>query len=837
MKKFKFNKQTMKILCAGTALVGVLFMNSISLANSESKLQTLHTQQFVEWQNLSDEEKENTLMPRMFTTTIAEETLEDYNKKPISYRFQVLTRAISEKWYSSLTKAATYNQPTYHLKDDIKVNVKHQGTTNECWAFSTVTMLETNLALQKNVDKKFSPRHMDYATLRTFTDGVNPYGYNREAGDGGLAPFGLAYLTNGMGAVLESNMPFENTTNKIPLAELNKPVDTIATETVTLPIIMKDYGSDGTVTYHNGGEGGNKQKYTDAQVTEIRNMIKDHIVKYGAVSAVTAGNQVQYYSNPSAALKSKAYFCNSNAYVRDHAVTIVGWDDSYSRDNFTGAAKPKKDGAYICLNTYGTENFDKGYIYISYEDALIESLLYGIKSASHVDYDKLYQYNLMGENTALGLPSTPEGYSAVTYSRDSSKDEVLKYVGVSIPEAASLEIYVNPSGNSTIINGLKKVATTGVLEAGYHRIDIQDVALTANNFAIVVKQKSQSGNFYFSIEASVPGSLYSTIKGNPKKCFYSLDGYNWTTLSDEAVTGFDMKNTDLTIKAFTDYGQGGTDPVDPPTPDDPEVAPKVSLKYSTTSETTEPVTVTLISDKEIKITNNNGKDTYTFKKNGEFTFKYEYGESKKTEAEIKAKVDWIKEEEPPKPTDPEDPTNPEDPPKPDDPTDPQDPPKPDDPDTPDKPDNPDNPENPDPPAKVVISTKIYKIKENKDKSKDIYKIAHETTVKDFKTKIETNSTSIVVKDEKGNELKDDEIVKNGSIVTFSDGSTYSLIVRGDADGDGKLAQLDFSKFIAHYMNGGKYALGGSALKAIDMNCDGKIDLTDVSQMVDLYMNN
>ena len=50
MKRFKFNKQTMKTLCIGTALIGVMFMNSFSFASSEEKLQTLHTQEFVEWQ-------------------------------------------------------------------------------------------------------------------------------------------------------------------------------------------------------------------------------------------------------------------------------------------------------------------------------------------------------------------------------------------------------------------------------------------------------------------------------------------------------------------------------------------------------------------------------------------------------------------------------------------------------------------------------------------------------------------------------------------------------------------------------------------------------------------
>lgn len=705
MKKFKFSKQTIKVLCIGTALASVMFMNSFSFASSDETLQTLHTKDFIEWQKLSDEEKENTLMPKMYTTNIDDETLEEYNKKEFSYRVQILTRKISEKLYSALTKAATYNVPAYNLKNDINIQIKNQGSTNECWAFSTVTMLETNLALTKNINKTFSPRHMDYSTLKTFTDGINPYGYNREAGSGGLAPFGLAYLTNGKGAVLESEMPFVDNEEQISLSELDKTVDTIVSDYVSLPTLYKEYAESGEVTYTNGGVGENRKVYTAEEVTEIRNIIKDHIVKYGAVSSVTAANHTEFYNNKSNPFKATAFFCNNNLYARDHAVTIVGWDDTYSKNNF-GDIKPSTDGAYICTNTYGTESFDNGYIYISYEDSLIESLLYGIQTASSVDYDNLYQYNPMGDNTALGVNTKTEGYIASVYNRDASKDETLTYVGVSIPQDSSLEIYVNPKGNSTILSGLTKVATTGVLKAGYHRIDVDDIKLTGNSFAIVVKQSSETGTFYFSIEACVPSSLYSTITGNPGKCLYSLDGYTWKNLSTEAIDGFDMTNTDLCIKAFTDEAEEEN-----PTDDEP--------------------------------------------------------------------------------------TNPDD-------------------DT----------------DEITLKSSSYLIKDNGD----IYKIANLTTFSKFKSNITTNSKTIVVTDKNGTEIKDTDYIKTGMKMTLSDGKVYTLIVRGDIDGCGNVTILDFSKFLAHYCYGNEFTLTGDSLKAADLNCDMKIETTDFSQMVDLYMN-
>ena len=67
-------------------------------------------------------------------------------------------------------------------------------------------------ALKDYYDKKvakvydFSERHMDYATSKTFKDAKNTKGFAREVGDGGLLVTGLAYLTNGQGAVLEEQV-------------------------------------------------------------------------------------------------------------------------------------------------------------------------------------------------------------------------------------------------------------------------------------------------------------------------------------------------------------------------------------------------------------------------------------------------------------------------------------------------------------------------------------------------------------------------------------------------------------------------------------------------------
>ena len=130
---------------------------------------------------------------------------------------------------------------------------------------------------------------------------------------------------------------------------------------------------------------------------------------------------------------------------REHGVTIVGWDDTYSKDNFAEGAKPSTDGAYIILNSYGENCFDKGYMYISYEDYFIESEIYVIKNSTTKDYDKIYQSDFYGGIFSMGTKSLDTGYYANIYKRDVSKEEYVTDVGITVSDYVNVEIYINPN--------------------------------------------------------------------------------------------------------------------------------------------------------------------------------------------------------------------------------------------------------------------------------------------------------------------------------------------------------------------------------------------------------
>ena len=138
------------------------------------------------------------------------------------------------------------------------------------------------------------------------------------------------------------------------------------TETVDFPSIYKNtYG----------------EQYTEEQFKEFRDAVKKHIMQNGGLYTSIVGTGL------------------GNAYVRpdnnelwaNHAVTIVGWDDNYSKDNFL--ITPPGDGAWIVKNSWVSEWGDNGYMYVSYYDGSLstdpDQCMIGIMLNNTIQYNKI----------------------------------------------------------------------------------------------------------------------------------------------------------------------------------------------------------------------------------------------------------------------------------------------------------------------------------------------------------------------------------------------------------------------------------------------------------------
>lgn len=549
MKKNNFFNRQAKAILGTTFLASIVLTGNVFATSSELKIETSEAYEI--WSNFTEEQKSQSVMPRAYDVEIPDSILSEYE-----YEYNGMPKVLNQllgKTSNPFSNVGSAKDSRFNLAEELNLRVEHQGTTTECWAFSLLKSVETSQALQEgNKDiGNLSERHMDYATSRTFLDGINEAGFDREVGKGGLFVVGLAYLTNGQGAVLESDMPFADEETRINLREIDKDVDTIVNDYYTLPTIHKEYEKDSkgntlSVKYKKA----NGVEYKDNELKAVRNIIKTHLVENGTIASMTGGNYAEFYNN-AILQESTAYNCNVSNNIRDHAITIVGWDDNYPKENFGEGKMPSTDGAYIVLNTYGTEVFDEGYMYISYEDFFIEEELYGIVSTGKVDYENIYQHDYYGGIYKIGLNTQSTGSIGTIYDRDEAKNEKLTSVGVTLSDYANVEIYVNPNGSSLSSYELIKVGeTTEALTPGFHRVDITPTKLTGESFAVVVKQISENSGFYFQLEANVANTAYGLVDSE-NKSYFSLNGSTWSNITNLNVAGVDMSKADVCIKAYT----------------------------------------------------------------------------------------------------------------------------------------------------------------------------------------------------------------------------------------------------------------------------------------------
>ena len=542
-----------------------------------------YTDEYKEWLELSDDEKEKVMMPRIYEVKYEENT----NQNPI-YLAKMLRAGAVQK---------------YSLKDIIPANliIKNQKQTNSCWAFATLSSLETNLALYNykngvNTSKvyDFSERHMEYATSKTFMNNVeNKKGYNRTVGSGGSYQLSESYLTNGTGAIPESEMPFENNENTIDISQIqNKTVSSQVYDTILFP---------------------NYSKADDDEKTNIMNQIKQHIQNYGSVQASVHGNSssstFNCYNN-----ETGAKYCNTTVmHPTDHAVSVIGWDDNYSVDNFPEEAKPTANGAWIVRNSWGekseewkiselkTEIFnsykqqciakgwntaeeipnsfieeigytiedgiayvkygDNGIIYISYEDANVSREMYGIiKATDTVNYDNIYQYDEFYPVNGMIVRDSNILLCNI-FDKKTTGTEYLTQVSLNAYETDTCKVYVNPNGTSKAKKDLQlvtlKAGEKETINAGYHTLEFaKPIEIKSNSFAVVVEIQSSKTSTGILLESKLDSvDAWDSVTVENGKCFAAIgndfDNCQWADLGKIREQNSSLTNGDSTIKAFT----------------------------------------------------------------------------------------------------------------------------------------------------------------------------------------------------------------------------------------------------------------------------------------------
>ncbi len=144
----------------------------------------------------------------------------------------------------------------------------------------------------------------------------------------------------------------------------------------------------------------------------------------------------------------------------NHRVCIVGWNDSYSRNNFL--KDPGHDGAWIVKNSWGTDWADGGYFYVSYYDTSIgvgkQSIAYIVNNDS---YGRIYQHDVGGNYDR----SQYDNYYYNVFTAD--EDELIAAVGTIFDQSGrNYEFTIS-------INGVDVYSQKGVSKfGGYETIKL-----------------------------------------------------------------------------------------------------------------------------------------------------------------------------------------------------------------------------------------------------------------------------------------------------------------------------------------------------------------------------
>ena len=447
----------------------------------------------------------------------------------------------------------------FDLRTVINIRIKNQQNTQQCWAFASNTVLETNLLLTKNQEYDFSERHMVYATARNFTDAENEWGYNREANQGGNEFVALGYYTSGRGPILEEEMPFSTSVGRIPISEIEgKTVQKKVTDYIVFPSIAKEKDTNGNIIYKDPDSKTGKI-YSEEEVQAIRVSIKNHIKNYGAVFATTISGSIssQYYNY---GLDEPALFCNGDV-EPNHQIAIIGWDDEYPVTNFNESNRPSSPGAYLAVNSYGISGtFKTGCFYISYEDVIVEKYgMVGIINVEDIDYDKIYQYDPLGYSKSISytMGNTNENatvlYGANLFKKDKKTLETINEISITSAVEEQFELYINAQDGEMSLDKLKKIETDQtMLRPGYITIKLETpIEVSGEEFVIAVKYIGGNKNAVIGVEAP-NGSFWETATGNVNESYFSLNGERWIDLNavnNEANS--QKQNTNICIKAFT----------------------------------------------------------------------------------------------------------------------------------------------------------------------------------------------------------------------------------------------------------------------------------------------
>ena len=450
---------------------------------------------------------------------------------------------------ASVTPLSAYAAPAKYssVEQGYITPVKNQGQWGICWAFTSTAISEASLI--KEFPDKFKADTLDLSEnlLSYMISHPSLYGKLNSSGDyatytassatdyldlgGNVWNAGLAVM-NGIGPYYENS--------QYPYSSYGTP-----------GIVNKSFTESEYYELRNSGAA----KLTGMYVANINqnnsnDQLKELILTYGAASlsycdTTNYGRTDGKFGDDGS---SYYYYCPEE-YTSNHAVTVVGWDDSIPASAFKTA--PAGNGAWLIKNSWGDDSRDDGYFWLSYYDKSIASS--GVAYDYTVDgaddyYDTLYNYDGGNSSSWFGFGLSTM-YGANVFTAEDASNITGAAVYTSKGMDIELSVYTGLKDKTNPTSGTKAATATkeNIGYEGYYSLQFDSSVKVqkGDTFAIVAKITNNSGSarIYTEYGYNMNGLTY-TLNTNKGESYYTYDPDSFW---DDCANN---KKSNLMIKAY-----------------------------------------------------------------------------------------------------------------------------------------------------------------------------------------------------------------------------------------------------------------------------------------------
>ncbi len=405
------------------------------------------------------------------------------------------------------------NLETEYSSRDARPPVRNQDPYGACWTFASVGAAEADLIHDGVFEKdEIDLSELQLAYFNAFNyvdpkgnhtgDDITYTGSDHYLDNGGNAVVAYRAMANMVGLVDESEVPYKDAATLVPDMKYAVSMDKAQLEKACV-ISAED-----------------------------RDGIKQAIKEHGGVAGSMYANRA-YYN-----LFYPGYYYDGIS-SPNHAIMLVGWDDSYPRKRMGMFSHPEHDGAWLVRNSWGKNGTGyNGYFWMSYEDSVaVHKEVYAYDMSTDV-YDHCYSYD------SVPFP----GYKKMFYGNKADLEtsftvdgnELVGRVGF---ETGSADLTVTAVISDGTDSAQKTIQTT---HAGFYTVDFEQPLFVSERRDITV-------HLQFEWEGQDP--LIILVEGSGKTSQAKII-YTGAQSGPGITVNGDKLEYDARVKLYTRDGSG-----------------------------------------------------------------------------------------------------------------------------------------------------------------------------------------------------------------------------------------------------------------------------------------